>query len=189
MPSERQYCQNCSYPQSVCLCHALKPVVNNTRVFILRHPSETRQAKNTVPLLQLSLASIEVINGEQESDFKPIRDWCINNKEHVAVLYPNPDSQSLAGVRVENRCSLSAVLLIDGTWRKVYKIWRSNPWLQQLNSFHLQDIPSIYRRRANTGNSLSTLEATAGALRLIEGMDTKPLTELLRVRQRFLYCG
>lgn len=186
MPSKRQYCQNCSYPQSVCLCHALQPVANNTRVFILRHPSETRQAKNTVPLLQLSLASIEVINGEQEGDFKPIRDWCINNKEHVAVLYPNENSQNLAEIRLENRCSLSALLLIDGTWRKAYRIWRSNPWLQELNSFHLQDIPSIYHRQSRCTNSLSTLEATAGALRLIESLDTQPLTKLLRVRQRFL---
>lgn len=173
----------------MCLCHAIKSAENNTRVFILRHPSEAKQAKNTVPLLQLSLANIEVINGEQEGDFKQIRDWCINNKEHVAVLYPNKDSQDLAEIRSENRCSLSALVLLDGTWRKAYKIWHSNPWLQQLNSFHLQDIQSIYRRRASTGNSLSTLEATAVALRLIEGMDTKPLTELLRLRQRFLYCG
>ncbi|ALT00169.1 hypothetical protein AT746_19125 [Lacimicrobium alkaliphilum] len=139
--------------------------------------------------MQLSLASIDVINGEQEGDFKPIRDWCINNKEHVAVLYPNQNSQDLAETRLENRCSLSALLLIDGTWRKAYKIWRSNPWLQELNSFHLQDIPSIYQRQSRCANSLSTLEATAGALRLIDGTDTQALLDLLDARQRLLFSG
>lgn len=161
--------------------------MNDTRIFILRHPSETGQAKNTVPLLQLSLTNIEVLDGEQEEDFRQIKDWCINNKAHVAVLYPNENSHNLAAVSSENIHSPATLLLIDGTWRKAYKIWQLNPWLHQLRSFHLQDMATIYQRRSRRGNGLSTLEATAEALKLLEDVETQPLIDLLKARQ--LYTG
>ncbi|GGD71665.1 DTW domain-containing protein [Lacimicrobium alkaliphilum] len=165
-------------------------IENRTRILILRHPSEEKHAKNTVPLLQLSLKNIGVYSGETPADFLEPRRWCNDNKQDIAVLYPNRKSKPLTEGGIENIYSLKGLVLIDGTWRKAYKIWHSNPWLQQLKSFHLEHVPqSVYRRKAGISNSLSTLEATAEALKMLEGTDTQPLIDLLNARQQFLFPG
>lgn len=181
--SKRQYCPNCHYPQSVCVCDAVKPINNQTKIIVLQHPAEVKQAKNTVKLLTLGLTHCEVVIGEKAADFAQIKLYCEQQADEFAVLYPNKHSVELE----THHCSIKPVrnlILLDGTWKKVYKIWQLNPWLHNLPSCHFANPPdSIYQRKTKLDYSLSTLEACSYALNLIEKTNYAPLMQLLRIRQ------
>ncbi|WP_416306741.1 tRNA-uridine aminocarboxypropyltransferase [Neptunicella sp. SCSIO 80796] len=181
--SKRQYCPKCLFPQSVCLCDALEPVDNKTNIVVLQHPSELKESKNTVRLMALVLRHCEVFVGETETDFAHIRQRCETQKIRSAVLYPNEKSVELESLNTETPV-INHLILLDGTWKKTYKLWQLNPWLHNLPSWHFtKPSASIYQRKTNFQHSLSSLEACAYALNLIEHKNTDSLLQLLKTRQ------
>ncbi len=62
------------------------------------------------------------------------------------------------------------VILIDGTWRKAYKIWQLSSNLHTLPSIHLPEgLKGQYLiRKAPSENSLSTVEAGYHMLSILE---------------------
>ncbi|MDN4502243.1 tRNA-uridine aminocarboxypropyltransferase [Alteromonadaceae bacterium BrNp21-10] len=181
--SKRLYCPQCQFPLKVCLCESIIPIDNSTRLIVLQHPSEVRMAKNTVRLLQLSLARVDVFSGESAKDFASLQTLFQHSITNTAVLYPH--EQSLPLEQHASIHNINTLIVIDGTWRKAYKIWQLNPWLWSLPSFHFEQAPnSNYQRVAKQPNSLSTLEATAYALSLIEQRNFQGLNQLQQARQQ-----
>lgn len=182
--SERLYCNHCLFPQSVCLCDAIQPLENKVKVIVLQHPSESTHAKNTARLLKLGLKKCEVVCGESADDFSEIEHQAAQSAQDWAVLYPAKSSSLLSSKSNATPSPLN-LILIDGTWKKAYKIWQLNPWLHSLNSYQLQiENPGIYQRKAKWQNSLSTLECCAFALNIIENLPKEPLLSLLKTRQQ-----
>src|SRR5690606_19710680 len=68
----------------------------------------------------------------------------------------------------------------DGTWNHAKRLWRANPWLEDLPHVRINPAePSRYRiRREPERHCLSTLEAVIAALRAIEP-DLEGLDSLL----------
>ncbi|WP_425542099.1 DTW domain-containing protein [Bowmanella denitrificans] len=65
-------------------------------------------------------------------------------------------------------------------------IYQCNPWLTALPCWHFAHPPaSQYQRKAHRSDSLSTLEAAAYGLHLLENIDTAPLLVLQQKRQQF----
>ncbi|NGZ93184.1 DTW domain-containing protein [Vibrio aestuarianus subsp. cardii] len=62
------------------------------------------------------------------------------------------------------------IILLDGTWKKAYKMWQLSGNLHALPSVHLpKDLVGNYRiRKAPSENSLSTVEAGYHILSLLE---------------------
>ncbi|MBC3766690.1 tRNA-uridine aminocarboxypropyltransferase [Neptunicella marina] len=181
--SKRLYCSQCLYPQSVCLCHAVQLDENKVKVIVLQHPSESAHAKNTARLLKLGLKHCEIICGESAADFNDIRQRVSQSPQDWAVLYPSQNSLQLSASHPA-KSTPACLILLDGTWKKAFKIWQLNPWLHSLTCYQLQiDNPGIYQRKAKWQNSLSTLECCAFALDLFEGLSPTPLSKLLQVRQ------
>ncbi|MFC6441644.1 tRNA-uridine aminocarboxypropyltransferase [Bowmanella sp. JS7-9] len=175
----RPYCPTCHYPLRVCLCDSVTRIDNNCQILILQHPSEVSVAKNTARLLALSLNHCTIAIGEQPADFQHL-----SIADDAVVLYPNPHSQPLS-IPNAPTAPPSQLILLDGTWRKAYKLWCSNPWLHQLAIAHLDSPPpSTYQRCAKGEQQLSTLEACTYALSVLEGCDPQPLLSLLAARQR-----
>lgn len=182
--SSRAYCPGCNYPLSVCLCDAVTPLDNSVSVTILQHPSEQHHAKNTARLLALGLHQCQIICGENADDFSLLRQQVLATPREWAVLYPAEKSRQLdadtAGMSV-----IKHLLLLDGTWKKTYKLWQLNCWLHTLPCWQLKvDNPGIYQRKAKWAGSLSTLECAAFALNKLEGLSIKPLLDLLQHRQQ-----
>ena len=179
--NKRSYCKNCGFPQSVCLCADVRPIVNRTRVIILQHPSERKIAKNTARLLQIGLTHCTLVVGETASDFAPLRTSLSANS---AVLYPSPSSMPLSP---DSSPILppESLIMLDGTWRKAYKLWQLNDWLHALPAYHLDNPPAgIYQRKAKQASQLSTLEACNLALHALEQTPTDNLLSLLKARQQ-----
>lgn len=88
--------------------------------------------------------------------------------------------QSLTGSKKPTR-----ILLLDGTWKKAYKLWQLNPWLHALPKASIENAISHYKiRKAPKEQYLSTLEAAAICLAAIEDVDVKPLYNCFTLMQQ-----
>jgi DTW domain-containing protein YfiP len=202
----RAYCELCHYPQSACVCASVQPMSCQTQVIVMQHPSEVGHSKNTVHLLSLVLPAMRRYVGESAADFEELR-----QKLHLQpcyLVYPSDQSQSADQISIalantnndsvtceftkENPASGAAptarqtqasvsIILLDGTWRKAYRMLQLNPWLRALPSLHLNfDGQSQYKiRKSSRTDSLSTLEAAAYTIQALEpNLDIEPILKL-----------
>ncbi|MFY8275138.1 tRNA-uridine aminocarboxypropyltransferase [Pseudoalteromonas sp. SSDWG2] len=174
----RTVCSTCNYPTTSCVCEHVQHVANQTCVWVLQHPHETSQAKSTVPLLGLSLNKLRICVGEFPDDFTDVQALL---PQHCALLYPCDNALPLEHLDNAAKTQIKHLIVIDGTWGKVHRIWQQNPWLHSLNALSFAQVPaSRYAiRKANREHSLSTLEATAYCLEYLERLDAQPLRVLL----------
>lgn len=177
----RQTCARCLRPQATCLCELVRPTAHQTEVLVLQHPQERRQAKNSVRLLQLSLARCEVVIGER---FAPdVLQALLQRPGRVTrLLYPDvpaapapPGPAPTAGEPVR-------LVVLDATWRKSLRMLLEHPALAALPRLSLDaPAPTRYRaiRAARRADQVSTLEATVQALAMLEGptFDATPLLD------------
>ncbi|MCL1118040.1 MULTISPECIES: tRNA-uridine aminocarboxypropyltransferase [Pseudomonadati] len=171
----RSYCIYCTYPISACLCHAVSPIQISTEVIVMQHHSEVHHAKNTVRLMQLVIPEIKVVVGESQTDFSQLKAYLDTQSKPIYVVYPSDNSVSVSQANPANN---AIIILIDGTWRKAYKILQSNPWLLEYTALHLdvEHASNYIIRKAKRPDSLSTLEATALLLSAMDSaVDTTPL--------------
>ena len=174
----RSLCNQCHYPIKSCVCRFVRRVDNQISVWVLQHPHEVSQAKSTTPLLQLSLTSVQVCIGELPSDFSQIQAL---PTEHCAVLYPSADATAVETLNNTDRSAIKHLIVLDGTWSKVHRLWQSNPWLHTLKAVSFAHVPNsrYLIRKANREQSLSTIEACAHCLHYLEQLDTTDLLTLL----------
>lgn len=177
----RKTCVRCLCPQATCLCGLVRPTGHRTEVLVLQHPQEQRQAKNSVRLLQLSLARCEVVVGKH---FAPedLQALLQRPGRVTRLLYPNvpaapapPSTQLTAGVPVR-------LIVLDATWRKSLRMLLDHPALAALPRLSLHaPQPTLYRaiRATRRADQVSTLEATVQALAMLEspGFDATPLLD------------
>lgn len=160
---------------STCLCSYVQPIKPRTQLLVLQHPSEVEHKKNSVRVLSLVMPDTQVFVGEAETDFALLRAQLSRCQRPIYLVYPSEQSVS---VESQSICADCVLLLIDGTWRKAFKILQLNPWLAQFPAVHLAEgYASRYKiRKSSRSDSLSTLEASAYMLKALdEGIDVSPL--------------
>lgn len=181
----RKVCHYCGRPENVCICSFIKPIDNQVEIGILQHPSETKQIKGTALIARLSLKKEKLWVGESLCDLPGLVDW-LNEGQNVYLLYPAIDNQketyhSYSTKSIVNKFQkketdqLTKVLVLDGTWRKTFKIMQLNPQLRALNRIELNPVlASQYRvRKQKDEQSLSTVEAIYEVLSQLEGNTEK----------------
>ncbi|WP_041417457.1 tRNA-uridine aminocarboxypropyltransferase [Shewanella woodyi] len=182
----RPVCPKCHYPLNACLCSSIERMQVSTELIVLQDPSEVGHAKNSVRLMELVIPETQVYVGETPQDFQALRHYLNTCGKPVFLVYPSDSSSDVAETSFTEQAVL---LLLDGTWRKAYKLLQLNPWLQDYPALHL-DLTSAsnYKiRKASRADSLSTLEAAAMMLKAIEPeLQITPLTNALdaMVQQR-----
>lgn len=152
-----------------------------TQLLILQHPSEVGHKKNSVRVLSLVIPDTRVYVGETDGDFAGLRDELAQCDKPIYLVYPSQQSVSVENQSFPADCVL---LLIDGTWRKAFKILQLNPWLTQYPAVHLTEgFGSRYRiRKSSRSDSLSTLEASAYMLSALDAeLDIQPLIHVFDV--------
>lgn len=165
----RAYCLQCERPEKSCICHLVTSVDNDIHVVILQHPLEVKQSKGSITLLHQSLKSSEVIVGEDFNNNVEIQSLLKRYSQQCAILYPS-DNAVVLSEEQNNVSAPKCLFILDGTWKKTYKMFMTNDWLQQLPHFTLADgIVGQYKIRKTTKkNALSSLEACCYALRVLE---------------------
>ncbi len=185
----RTLCLSCQRPQKACICAFTAEIANDIHVAVLQHPSEISQTKGTVALLAKSLQFCQVIVGENFDD----EDGFLQLMEQyqLVLLYPgeqaqtlnykvasqlinleqskdNPETNTTGKAKFKPLC----LVIIDGTWKKAYRMFMLSTKLQQLPQVCLPDslanAGQYLIRKVAKKNALSSLEATCYALALLE---------------------
>ncbi|UQB42772.1 DTW domain-containing protein [Thiomicrospira microaerophila] len=164
---KRVSCATCQRPLKTCICHLITQVAPCLEIAILQHPSEVSQSKGTAWLAHQCLIGSQLFIGERLENLPGLENWLAQGS--VFLLYPvapNDFVESFDAHRLLVNCggtnqAKPKVLVLDGTWRKTYRILQSNPSLQVLPRVLLTaELKGRYRiRKSSKSASLSTLEA------------------------------
>jgi DTW domain-containing protein YfiP len=135
----------------------------------------------TARILKLSLSNSYCFEGEDFSQHVALNTLLSDASYHHYVLYPGEQAQSHRKIAEKvSQGEKVRVILLDGTWKKAYKMWQLSGNLQNLPLIELpNDLQGNYRiRKAPNDNALSTVEAGYHLLSLLEPkQDFTPLIE------------
>lgn len=164
---KRASCAVCQRPLKTCICHLITQVTPCLDIAILQHPSEVSQSKGTAWLAHQCLIGSQLFIGERLEDLPGLENWLAQGS--VFLLYPVDSSDSVESFdahRLLVNCSGTnqakpRVVVLDGTWRKTYRLLQSHPALQVLPRVSLaSELKGRYRiRKSSKSASLSTIEA------------------------------
>lgn len=162
----RDICLKCQRPQKACICHCVYAVETPLNIAFLQHPSEVKETKGTAWLAHMCLTHSQFWVGEVFEDEHPLWHW-LKAFNHVSILYPQTEGFQGAIVEAAHLPTHSAVLIVDGTWRKTRKMLYLNPRLTELSRVQIHpETPSEYQiRKEPSAQSLSTMEASAQLLK------------------------
>lgn len=162
----RDFCYVCFKTASFCICDEIVPVENKTRIVIVQHKCERSHPIGTARIASLGLLNTElnVVWPDKESKFT----FEPGEMKKPGLLFPGPGATDLAAVPAEQRPR--ELVLLDGTWGDVRKLYKDNPWLKQLPQYSLRPaVPSRYRiRKEPNDESISTIEAIVQSLSILE---------------------
>jgi DTW domain-containing protein YfiP len=166
-------------------------VDNKVTTLILQHPQEQDRVLGTAGLLGGRLANAKVVVGLSWRNLAHARGLPAEPK-NWGVLYLGSahtrasangggplialdrKGQPLAD-QAAARAGLEGLVALDGNWAQAKALWWRNAWLTRLRRFVVvPDGPSLYGnlRREARPDAVSTLEAVALALSVLEGDTT-----------------
>ena len=168
LPTRRLRCERCLRPAQSCLCLLIPSVPNCTHLLVVQHPSEQKHALNTGRLLALGLSNADLLITESLAGHAQWCDRLQDSSWRTELLFPGPQVSIIQRDCADTRPRRP--VLLDGTWRKARKLLHLNPLLQALPRVGLPaGLSSRYRlRKAPEAGALSTIEAGAEALRMLE---------------------
>ncbi len=169
----RDRCYDCFRPKNDCFCAAIPTIENQTEVLIIQHIRERFHPFNTARIVRKALKNSSLL--VDQTTHLAAR---LQLKPRAGLLYPGLGAPLISDVPPDLRPEQLVVL--DGTWHHAKTLVRDISALHDLPRYQLAPAsPSRYRlRREPNATSLSTLEATVAALRVLEP-DTNGLEQLL----------
>jgi DTW domain-containing protein YfiP len=161
----RTTCLRCRRPTSACWCPHLPAITTSTQVVILQHPRERNVAIGTARMAHLSLPGSRLVEGLSFDDHPVLQDIF---DDDTALLYPGEEARPLDDWLQRRPKRL---VVVDGTWSQAKKLLKLNPRLASLSRLSFSPSqPGNYRiRKEPTDQHLSTIEATAAVLGVLEG--------------------
>lgn len=161
---ESRYCTRCTRALKACLCDYVERVAHLAPIHILQHPAEVGHPKGTAALLAASLSRVHLHVGESFADADWLATLLADPKVRCAVLWPDETALTLAEAKAQwgglDEGLTVHFILLDGTWRKAYRMLHSNPALLALPRITLGAIEGQYAiRKKPFAGALSTLEA------------------------------
>jgi DTW domain-containing protein len=157
-------CPDCFLHRSLCVCALIPRVATRTRVVLVMHQLELNKPTNTGRLAARCLPNSEIL----------VRGRAAAHREPAAfpgtplLLFPHATAQPLEGWRDS---PLPITLIVpDGTWRQAARARGRVPGADQIPCVSLPAPTTGYRlRQATRPGRLSTMEAIARALGILEG--------------------
>jgi DTW domain-containing protein len=159
MPADK--CARCLLPLRVCLCADIPTIATRTRIIIVRHHLERHRSSNSGRLAALALPNSEIIDHgglTGPATLPPLAaGWLLYPQGEPVTACPAPPPREL--------------VVLDATWSQARRMYRKLDGLRGLPLLHLAPAAMpAGRLRASPGpGMISTIEAIAGALRLLEG--------------------
>ena len=169
--NKRVICSACLKAQPACICATIKSIDNQHFLHILQDPSEEKKALGTARILSLSLQHCKISVGE-------IFDPSLFDLNNSYLLFPDASAVSADQLSANENIVIDAhsqFILLDGSWKKAYKLLMSNLFLQTLPKVVINvNEKSNYRiRKSPREDGLSTLEAGYHLLSQLENNSKK----------------
>ena len=180
----RHYCSACRYPLKTCVCSAAETIVSDVQFLIIQHNKEANHAKNTARLTCLALPATGIIISGTDDMTQQLSAY-LQHSRSPAVIYPSENSVALESGARDGQHDL--YILLDGSWKQAFGLWKSLPQLHSLPQYHFENAPpSEYEiRHTKFDKSLSTLEAVAFTLTTVSDSPAGPLYRLQQKFQSF----
>ncbi|KAK7396241.1 hypothetical protein VNO78_17105 [Psophocarpus tetragonolobus] len=187
----RSICSYCERPSSVCLCHALPipPMETATEILIIQHPHEARHKLSTTPILTKSLLRASSLTARR---LRPGLSPLLDRSPPALFLFPSAAPALHLSALPPARPGL-LLIAFDATWQHAREMVRaSHDFLshfatrvslsvdETLHGGSIYDSELILRKEPFAG-CVSTLEAVARALRVLEPNGLQIEDSLLRV--------
>lgn len=162
-------CTGCGLRHAHCLCAELSPIPVRTRVVLLIHRAEIRKSTNTGRVAARVLEGAEIrLRGERDAEARPPLP-----EGRRLILYPHPTARELSPADAQGE---RVVLLVpDGNWPQARRTFLRDPDARGAEPVRLvPGAPSRYGLRSSPREeALSTLEAIARAMGLLEGAEVE----------------
>lgn len=165
-------CPTCYLPCALCLCAHVPRLDTRTSFLVIRHNKETHKSTNTARLAALALPRCRILPyGMPGQPF----DLSVLEAPGTWLLFPGTAPPP------EGTPPPERVVVLDGNWPQARRMYQRLPELRRLPGLSLPPpAPDTRRlRRPPHPEGMSTVEAMAAALRLLEGEHVaRPLLEL-----------
>jgi len=158
----------------VCLCAAIPTIETRTRIVIVRHHLERHRSSNSGRLAHLALPNSEIV--EHGGAGGPA---ALPRLDGAWLLYPQGEV-----TREVPAVPPAQLVVLDATWSQARRMFRKLAALRGLPILRLPDapMPAARLRESPAPGRVSTIEAIARALRLLEGDEVAaPLEQLFDV--------
>lgn len=155
-------CPRCYLPTRLCLCAQVPRLDTRTEFLVIRHNKEKEKSTNTVRVAALALVRCQVLTyGAPGERFDP----SVLEGPGTWLLFPDtqaPEPQAPPPQRL---------IVLDGNWGQARRMVQRLPVLRRMPGLALPPPPPNTRRlrRPPSPDGMSTLEAMAGAVALLEG--------------------
>jgi DTW domain-containing protein YfiP len=170
-------CPRCLLQQRVCLCAEVPAIATRTRIVIVRHHLERFRSSNSGRLAHLALTNSEIIDHGGSGGPAQLREL-----EGAWLLFPEGEPLQTVPVPPPR-----ALIVLDATWSQARRMYRKLDVLRGLPLLRLpdEDMPRARLRESPGPGRVSTIEAIARALRMLEGDQVAaPLEELFATAVR-----
>ena len=155
-------CERCLRVQRACVCDVVPVVETRTRVVIVRHRLEVWRTSNTGRLAHLALPNSEIVEYPGE----------MPDLDGAALVWPDGGGEVSAPRQI---------VILDASWSQARRMYRKIGALRGLPVLALpvEPMPAERMRESPGPGMVSTIEAIARALRLIEGDKVAKPLEML----------
>jgi tRNA-uridine aminocarboxypropyltransferase len=148
-------CPHCLY--RACLCAEIPKIATRTHVVIVRHRAEHHRSSNTGRLAHAALPNSTLIEYDSEPLPALAGAWLLFPQGEPVHVAPSPPPAHL--------------IVLDATWSQARRMYRKLDALRGIPTLRLPDtaMPAARLRESPAPGRVSTIEAVARALRLLEG--------------------
>jgi len=156
------HCPRCLLQLEFCVCGVLPRVEARTEIVLIQHVTEKFMTSNTGRFAALVLAKSRVLayGGGEAFDPLPLR------APGSVLLYSSGPAPARPLPFLPRR-----LIVLDGSFRQARRMYKRLPELRALPEFSLPapDVVPTRLRRPTQPDGMSTIEAIAAALSLLEG--------------------
>jgi DTW domain-containing protein len=177
-------CTGCRLRRGECVCGHAPRLCISTRLILIIHSKEWRKTTNTGHFARLAVQDAEVrLHGSPK---RQVSSAGIEAAASTLVLFPGRGANPLSLDYIALLPRPLTLLVPDGNWNQAQHMMRRLPMLRQARPVCLAgsalDLSGL--RRNHCDGRMSTFEAIAQALGILEGHETKD--HLLKFFDHFL---
>lgn len=171
-------CPGCFLHRERCICALIPRLDIKTRVTLVVHAKELKRTTNTGRLAVQALVNSEMIVRGASQDGVDLS-HLVNPQFTNCVFFPSEDAVDIAEFAQSAQASPLAeprpihLIVPDGNWRQASKVLHRHPELHDLPRVKISEknLSLDHLRKEHMPEGLSTLEAIARALSVLEGAD------------------